>query len=152
MDGLRNFALEAERQYRRLAEYAESLGVRKVAGQLRDRAAKMRELLEQNPGSAAEGEGRASVLSEAADELYILGEEIHHRLSQWPPGSLGEFQDLVFFVQARSERLSMLLRIEQRAALGGAGDTSGEVGQVTQRRRWGQETPAVLEPPIFPSP
>lgn len=151
MDGLRNFALEAERQYRRLAEYAESVGVRKVAGQLRDRAAKMRELLEQNPGSA-EGPGRPSVLSEAADELYILGEEIHHRLSQWPPGSLSEFQDLVFFVQARSERLSMLLRIEQRAALGGASDTGGEVGPVAQRRRWGQETPAVLEPPLYPSP
>lgn len=147
MDSLRTFALEAERQYRRLAEYAESLGVRRVAGQLRDRAAKMRQLLESQPG--LQDAGRPSVLSEAADELYMLGEEIHHKLSQWPPASLSEFQDLVFFVQARSERLSMLLRLEQRAALG-AGE-SGEAGTaVALRRRWGQETPAVHEPPIFP--
>ena len=80
MENLRNFAVEAERQYRRLAEYAESLGVRRVAGQLRDRAAKMKAMLEQNTEGGAEP-ARPSVLSEAADELYILGEEIHHRLS-----------------------------------------------------------------------
>ncbi len=148
MENLRNFAVEAERQYRRLAEYAESLGVRRVAGQLRDRAAKMKAMLEQNTEGGAEP-ARPSVLSEAADELYILGEEIHHRLSQWPPASLTEFQDLVFFVQARSERLSMLLRLEQRAALGDSGE-SGEVGVVALRRRWGQEPSAVQEPPIFP--
>lgn len=148
MDNLRSFALEAERQYRRLAEYAETLGVRRVAGQLRERAAKMRGLLAQ-ASETGEEPGRPSVLSEAADELYILGEEIHHRLSQWPPASLTEFQDLVFFVQARSERLSMLLRLEQRAALGGQGD-SGEVGAVALRRRWGQEPSAVQEPPLYP--
>lgn len=148
MENLRNFALEAERQYRRLAEYAESLGVRKVAGQLRDRAAKMRKMLTEATPEGGEEPGRSSVLSEAADELYMLGEEIHQRLSQWPPASLTEFQDLVFFVQARSERLSMLLRLEQRAALGGA--ETGEVGAVALRRRWGQEPPVVSEPPIFP--
>lgn len=148
MENLRSFALEAERQYRRLAEYAETLGVRRVAGQLRERAAKMRGLLAQN-NEAGEELARPSVLSEAADELYVLGEEIHNRLSQWPPASLSEFQDLVYFVQARSERLSMLLRIEQRSALGGQGDP-GEAGAVALRRRWGQEPSAVQEPPIFP--
>jgi hypothetical protein len=85
LENLRNFALEAERQYRRLAEYAESLGVRKVAGQLRDRAAKMRNMLTESTQEGGDEPGRPSVLAEAADELYILGEEIHHRLSQWPP-------------------------------------------------------------------
>ncbi|MEW6277766.1 MAG: hypothetical protein AB1758_04010 [Candidatus Eremiobacterota bacterium] len=144
-DNLRAFAQEAERQYRRLAEHARGLGIVRAAAQLDEKADRMAEMLRQNPDVAEAP--RASVLSEAADELYVLGEEIHNRLTRWPPASLADFAELVHFVQARAERLNVLLRLERRAASGSL--DQGEAPP--QRLRWGRETPISKEPPQFPT-
>jgi len=130
---LHDFAREAEQQYRRLADMADSAGVPSAATALRQKAARMQALLE---GGLPESSGTAS-------EVYIVLTELQAHLDRvlhkWPPESLS---DAVNEVLAAADRLTHL----------GQG-VEGPRKPARPRRRWtAKDPPATKEPPSFPGP
>ena len=134
---LHEFAREAEQQYRRLAELAESAGVISAAAALRQKAARMQALLdhdmapEESPGPLSEVH---LVLSQLHSHLTLI-------LKRWPPENGLALVEAVNEVLTAADRLSRL------------GQTQTDQLPPRRRRRWtAQDPPPTLEPPTFPGP
>ncbi len=131
MSSLHEFAREAEEQYRRLADLADSAGVASAASALRQKAARMQALLEgQQPASQG-----------AAAEVYVVLTELQAHLERvlkhWPPPALA---DVVNEVLASADQLTQL------------GQNSGKTAPRPRRRWTAKDPPPTKEPPSFPGP
>lgn len=134
MSSLHDFAREAEQQYRRLAELADTAGVASAGSALRQKAARMKALLE---GSLPETAGTASEVFVVLTELQAHLDRV---LQKWPPESLAE---AVNEVLAAADRLTHLGEAQEERPRPPA----------RPRRRWtAKDPPATKEPPSFPGP
>ncbi|MGE0492737.1 MAG: hypothetical protein AB7S38_26225 [Vulcanimicrobiota bacterium] len=140
------FAEEAETQYRRLAEFARSLGVESAAEMLGEKAGWMRTILDDRDSaerpSAEEQLIKAEALSEARPILVELQQRLQAALENWPPDGPEAFQQLARQVGQAADRMASL----------SAQRTHGTQAIKKKRRRWGAEPPAATEPPIFRPP
>ena len=137
MSSLQEFAREAEQQYRRLADLAESAGVASAALALRQKADRMQALIQAGEPAYPETTGPAG-------EVHIVLSQLHESLSavlqKWPPDQL---TGAVNEVLAAADRLAQLALPEGES----------RTGVTARRRRWAAlDSAPVHEPPSFPGP